>query len=252
METRDDAFRREVSGEYDRLKRQIQEVSADNEKLLASNRGLVAEKEHLQSDCNHLQARCQELDSQLSNATNSMEVHKRQSQSLSEKVISLESIAKNSKDEIDNLLDQLDKEREAYMHNLERQKSSLVQERLQFTQRIEVLARDNAQANQKIEELDAVLEQQRKLFKGKISSLKDKIKSYKTESSDLRYSCNDMSAMTSSFVWPAKVDNASNWSLVSGRGRCRQNLEKEHQRARLQLDDVRRPSCLGQSQTSQN
>nr|KAJ3420617.1 hypothetical protein HK105_005467 [Polyrhizophydium stewartii] len=198
------ALESEKSEEHDRLKKEIQELTAQQDALHAANRGLVAEKEHLQSECGHLQTRSQELDTQLSATSGNLEVYKRQSQTLSDKVASLEAALQSRTHDLETVQDQLDKEREAHMHNMERQKHALVQERFQFTQRIESLTKDNVQLVEKIQELDALLDQQRKLLEGKILTFKEKAKAYKAEA-----------------------------------GTLRKSLEDEHKRSRRQLDEMR-------------
>eukprot|EP00842_Homolaphlyctis_polyrhiza_P006863 jgi/Hompol1/766/HPOL_001366-RA len=195
----------EKSEEQDRLKREIQDLIAQNDTVNSSNRTLIAEKEHMSSELSHSQAKCHDLDVQLSTASNSLDMYKRESQVLSEKVTALEALVKTQSVDLDTLQDQFDKERQAFLHNLERQKNAIVQERFQLGQRIEALTKENIQALEKIHELDGIIVQQRKIFETKLLSLRDKAKSYKAESLDLRKS-----------------------------------LEEEHKQSRQQLDEMRR------------
>ncbi|KAL5038578.1 establishment of centrosome localization, variant 2 [Batrachochytrium dendrobatidis] len=188
LHNRDESFRQQTSTEQDRLKAEIRELTSNQESLNSMNKSLISERDNFQSECNHLQSRCLEIDTMLSTANSSLEDYKQKLNSQHQKTTLLEQSVKNHILDLELLQDQSNKEREALMHDLERQKSFLLQERLQSAKKIESLSQDNLKNREKAAKLCNVLEQQDQRYGSKLESFKNKIRAYKTEVQTLKQS----------------------------------------------------------------
>ncbi|KAJ1342609.1 hypothetical protein BSLG_002707 [Batrachochytrium salamandrivorans] len=176
----------EKAEEHDRLKLEIQELLCSQDALELSNRGLLTEKGNFQSELNHLQARCLELSTLASTSDSKLDEYKKKVSLQNEAISSLESSIQSHSHDFQALQDQSEKEREAFLHSLERQKSSLVHERLQSAKRIDALTKDNLKAQEKVKELDHNLVEQNAHFDNKVTSLKEKIRVYKSRIHELK------------------------------------------------------------------
>ncbi|KAH6571142.1 hypothetical protein BASA50_007878 [Batrachochytrium salamandrivorans] len=186
LENRDEVYRQQTSTEHDRLKLEIQELLCSQDALELSNRGLLTEKGNFQSELNHLQARCLELSTLASTSDSKLDEYKKKVSLQNEAISSLESSIQSHSHDFQALQDQSEKEREAFLHSLERQKSSLVHERLQSAKRIDALTKDNLKAQEKVKELDHNLVEQNAHFDNKVTSLKEKIRVYKSRIHELK------------------------------------------------------------------
>jgi hypothetical protein len=87
----------------------------------------------------------------------------------------------NMQSETENFKDQLEKERAAYQHNIERLKNQWVNERVEMTQQVGDVARDNAQMAETCKQWEDASTKQQKLYLAKVNQLKIKLKEQESE-----------------------------------------------------------------------
>ncbi|KAI8911611.1 hypothetical protein EDD86DRAFT_217584 [Gorgonomyces haynaldii] len=106
----------------------------------------------------------------------------------SDKMQTSESLLKESHDHLEQLIDQMEKEQQAYQHTIERQKTKYDQDRQVLEQKLQEMHKEHIQALEKVHELDQFIERQQHQFETRILTLKDKVKGYKQETAQLRQS----------------------------------------------------------------
>ncbi|KAI8813820.1 hypothetical protein BJ742DRAFT_787576 [Cladochytrium replicatum] len=183
---KEETYRKHVEIELNELKKEVRSLSTRNASLEATNQKLVDDLDKQNSTCNtHHSSKMQELEIRLAGAERDLEISRKEESASRDRLNKLQGSCQLSQNESSQLQSVLEKERQAYQHNLERQKAMWTKERQVLTQRLEALSAELEGLREKPAELSDVLDQYRKKYESKVAQFNAKIKEYKVENKKL-------------------------------------------------------------------
>ncbi|KAJ3283887.1 Centrosomal protein of 83 kDa [Borealophlyctis nickersoniae] len=207
MEAAQDGYKKEANTDISRLKSQVSQLTTSNDALITQTQSMASEKERLAAENDTMRCRVVELEAQLVSLTQDVDGRQRGEAGLRylgfvaakqnvecvndsmivlslarDKISSLESALQAVQSELTQTNDHLEKEREAYLHDLERQRSTWSKEKHQLHQSLEDMRRERDNLTGKAHGLEESLLQ----HKMKISQLKTRLKEFKEEIGSLR------------------------------------------------------------------
>ncbi|KAJ3299356.1 Centrosomal protein of 83 kDa [Borealophlyctis nickersoniae] len=182
IEAAQDGYKKEANTDISRLKSQVSQLTSSNDALTTQTQSMASEKERLAAENDTMRCRVVELEAQLVALTQDVDGRQRGEAGLRDKISSLESALQAVQSDLTQTNEHLEKEREAYLHDLERQGSTWSKERHQLHQSLGDLRQERDNLTDTAQGLEESLLQ----HKIKISQLKTRRKEFKEEIGSLR------------------------------------------------------------------